>query len=458
MKSQACSTACLLVLSALAASPVAAADFGARAVLQGWDPRTPDQSPSTVLADRPDGIGDALRQMWPDVQAKICATLVAKLGVGGLAGGETLHDIQCRLDDAPPFDVIGAGRDGLRVTAPVGAYLEASSTTPDLVLGVGLGRDADPRFSIAVTAHLDIALALQSAGPLLRATRATAKFDAARIDSHNLTGDVLAFVVGTWAPFFGSPDFKALAEQAIDGVSADIIGRVDGALAPLNAAIVPPPGNVRLGARVRNRYLEIAFGPPPRLPPTQGTVSGTLRWDPATFTPRKGCASFALRASVQTGPVPMFAPDPTPPSRTVGVLQLADTGPGSCAYVLQGVADGWPNAIASQVLDPPVVRAGTSGDTHVIYALAADGWSGANATPVPAITGRDYRVRTSMLHTPGERIDAVRDVRSRIADPLVDPDRSNDALVVPAIVHDRAVQQRPAPLPATPAVAPARIP
>src|SRR5437870_3692325 len=141
------------LLSAAVASHAA---VGARVLLQEWSPLTPKQQGVRIVANDPSVVSDAVQKAWTEVRPRICAQLLAAMGKGRVAAGQTLYDIKCLLDEAPGFSVASAGPNALSATLAIGGYVEATSTTP-----TALGSYADPRFSLALKANLVLALAVQ---------------------------------------------------------------------------------------------------------------------------------------------------------------------------------------------------------------------------------------------------------------------------------------------------------
>ncbi|MEO6104379.1 MAG: hypothetical protein ABIP44_12195, partial [Pseudoxanthomonas sp.] len=155
--------------------------------------------------------------------------------------------------------------------------------------------------------------------------------------------------------------------------------------------------------------------------------------DPTKFTPRNGCNSFTVAASVQVGPVPIFIGG-GPPMQVLGSFQAAPRDASSCTFTLNGIASDWPNRLASQVLDPPIVNATTHYRT--VFSLAADGWPGASITPQPLADARNYKVLTYLLKTP-----PLVDARD-----LAHPDYRNPEINRDPRINPERQFDRPAPL------------
>ena len=382
----------------LACAIGAHAATGARVVLQAWNPLAPDRENNITLLEHPTLVSDALQDAWAQARPKICEQLRLKMGVGGAAHGETLSDITCLLDEQVVLEVVPAGQNALRAAFAVSGYIEATSTTPDVFLGIGLGEYADPRFSIALTARLNLTLAIQpDRHRTLHVSKTQFTLDNATLDSHNFSGDMLEFVVSELVPFFGGPDYKAMAEGAVNAVSVDVSNDFNAALGPVNAQLDGPSEAVRVGVSGRGNYISVAFAPREIVPPSNGRVSGLVRWDPAEFTPRNSCQSFDVRAAVQTGPIPLYAANAKAPMREMGAFHAEPAGYGTCAFTLSGIAAGWPNVLVSRVVDPPIVTDSGSAKHRRTYTLAKDGWDGRIVIPQPALAARNYKVHAHTL-------------------------------------------------------------
>ncbi len=413
----------IFVGTTLAASAgLAQAATGARAVLQAWNPVEPDQANVIPLFDEPSLVSDSLQDAWSRARPRICEQLRLKMGVGGAAHGQTLSDITCVLDEAVVLDVSSAGQNALHATFTVSGYVEATSTTPDVAFGVGLGEYADPRFSVALTAKLDLALAVQpNRDKTLRVSKAQFTLNDATLDSHNFSGDMLKFVAGELVPFFGGPDYKSMAENAVNAVSVDFARDFDAGLAPVNAQLKGPSDAVRVGLSGSGHYISVAFAPREIPPLLNGSMTGLLRWDPAQFSPRSGCQSFDIRATVQTGPVPMYTANAAAPTRQVGTFQASPVDASSCAFTLSGLAAGWPNVLTARVIDGNKVKNAGNSLYRVTIKLASDGWNGRVIVPQPLADARNYRVSLAMEATANEAYGVAAGKKGFRTNPVINP-------------------------------------
>ncbi|MEP6633164.1 MAG: hypothetical protein ABJA62_03060 [Luteimonas sp.] len=424
----------VFVGTTLAASAgFAQAVTGARAFLQAWNPVEPDQANVIPLFDEPTLVSDSLQGAWSRARPRICEQLRLKMGVGGAAHGETLSDITCLLDEAVVLDVTSAGQNALHATFAVSGYVEATSTTPDVAFGVGLGEYADPRFSVALTAKLDLVLAVQpDRGKTLRVSKAQFTLNDATLDSHNFSGDMLKFVAGELVPFFGGPDYKSMAENAVNAVGVDFVQDFDAGLAPVNAQLKGPSDVVRVGLSGSGHYISVAFAPREFTPLTNGRMTGMIRWDAAQFTPRDGCKSFDIRATVQTGPLPMYTPNASAPVREVGTLQISPVDAGSCAFTMSGLAAGWPNILTARLVGPYVAKSAGNALYRVSFGMRGDGWNGRLVVPAPLAEARNYLVARNVDATATEALGSAAAKKTYRTDPRINPEQFNTLQVDPA--------------------------
>ena len=408
-----------LPLVLVAGGPASAAT-GVRVVLQTWSPLTPDQQGVQTLVDHPSLVSDVVDQAWVSERENICTEIKGQLGVGGVAAGQTLSDITCLLDENPMLEITGGGDNALVATLQVHGYIEATSTTPTV-----LGAYADPRFSVALSARLKLVLAIQSdPRHTLRVSDARFSLSDAQLDSHNVPADLIEFVVDDLVPFFGGPNFKHIAENAINAASPSrrLVDRFDAGLTPLNAQLEGPSDAVRVGLMASEDRINVAFALRELDPPRDGSLRGTIGWNGAEFQPRQGCGSFDAHATVQTGPVPMFRANAEAPRREIGTFQSNPAGASACGFTLSGLAAGWPTVVRARVVDGSAVKTG-SALYSVSFGLHGQGWDGINVVPRASTDNRDYRVERSLGATavePGDYSSLRAVVKSR-TDPRINP-------------------------------------
>jgi hypothetical protein len=377
-------------LVALAAGSAHAA-VGARVLLQQWSPQTPEQQSVLILVNEPTVVSDAVQQAWSQARPLICAQLTAAMGRQGAAAGQTLYDIKCLLSPTATFSVSSAGKNALAVRLAVSGYVEASSTTPVP------GSFADPRVSLALTGEMQLAMTVQAdPNQTLHFEQAAFSLSGAKLDSHNAVADVVKFVADDLVPFFGGPNYKRMAENAINGVGMNVAGQFNNAVAPINAKLRGPSGAVRVGLWAKSDAIVVAFGPRELTPPTGGTMSGVFHASAKTPVSSKAqapdCGSMVITASVQTGPAPLLDPNGAlgeAPVRQVGSFSAQPGAAGECRYRVTNLAAGWPNQLQ------------TRNCKGLRYALRGEGWDGDVVKPNPAVE------RNFVMETPTECVDAA---------------------------------------------------
>src|SRR4030095_4985872 len=292
------------------------APVGLRIVIQGWNPLKPDEHHDQTILE-PTLVSEVLQGAWSFARDRICTQMKDKMGVGGFANGFTLSAIKCVLEERVAFKLTNANQNVLHGVFAVGGYFEAKSTTPD-----GFPAELDPRLSIAIKANLELTIAIQSnADQTLQVSNAKFTLTDATVDSHNPSADLLKFIAEDLIPFFGGKNYKRFAEDTINSVSADMSPYFNEGLPPVNARLKAPSDLVRVGLSFSSNLINVAFAPRAITPPTNGSMTGQLRCDPATFTPSNGCQSFDIGASVQVGPTPMFVVDAGAPTQKVGTFK-----------------------------------------------------------------------------------------------------------------------------------------
>ena len=379
----------LAVALMLALAPsLAAADTGARVFLQQWDPAHPQAQDFREVYRSPSIVSDELQAAWAEAVPLVCDNITADLVAPGRAAGETLSDVTCLLGEQAESRVDPGGALGSRFATrlAIDGYIEATTTTP-----LPLGAAFDPRFSIAVKGDLVLGLSFQH-DPVhpLHLDSVHFDLDGVDIDSHDFSGDLAKWAAGRMLPYFEQGPGKEMIEGAINASLEKHGDLFVAALQEMNSLLRAPPGYVRAGVRIAPDSVDLAFMPAPVPVPNGGMMKGTVRWDPASYSPARGCDSFDIEALVQTGPAPMFSGKP-PPTRRIGALNIHPDGPSACSFQLIGLAQGWPNQLTTRV-----EGAGGSGSNSMgigwTYEMLADGWPGHEIAPAPVANDRDYTV------------------------------------------------------------------
>lgn len=421
----------------------AQASVGLRVLVQEWNPAQPQQQSVKQLVNEPDAVSASLLKAWREARPRVCKALSDEMGKGRAANGYTLYKIDCVLDENPEFTVTSAGANALTATLSIGGYLAATSTTPDHI-----DRAFDPRFSVAVKSRLMLSLSVQpNLAQTLRVDKATFALSDATLDSHGLTGDLVKFVVSDLVPFFRGPNYRQLAERAINGVGADVAARFDTALASINERLRGPSGLVRVGVWGRPDAITVAFSPRETTPPSGGTLAGVFRPDGAETISR--CEGLAISATVQTGPAPLRDPggafDPAEaPRKKVGEFHIEPgAAPGQCLYRMTGLAAGWQNELElKSKLEQVAVATTTDRKKHYLrYSLKGDGWDGRRVKPQPSAQG-NYVVTFATVAEPSldRSIVANRTVPLQGGPHKTPGDRVGAAAATPATLNNAVIQ------------------
>lgn len=370
--------------------PLEPEDIGIRIVLQAWNPLNPDQNLDQTLLE-PALVSDSLQSAWSIARERICRELKTKMGVGGFAMGQTLSNIDCVLDERVAFKITNTSQNVLHGVFAVGGYLAVTSTTPD-----GIPAGLDPRLSIALKANMDLTVAIQpNPDQTLQVSSAKFTLSEATLDSHNLSADIVKFVVDDLIPFFSGPNYKSMAENAINSLSLDLARDFNEAIKPVNLKLKPASDAVRVGLSFSSNLINVAFAPRGIPPPTNGRMTGQLRWNPNQFTPGNGCQSFDIRAVVQVGPVPKFVVDANAPTRQVGTFQISAVDAHTCSFTLSGLAGGWPHVLTPRIIGASAATGTGSSIHNVSYTLVGDGWNGRTVVPQPVASNLNYKVSYS---------------------------------------------------------------
>ena len=378
---------------------VSAAPIGAQIIVQTWDPRNPDAQNIQTPYDSGSAVSDAFIDAWGKVRDHICGPLMQHMGKGDLlAKGVTLYGINCNIPDGEVIASQNGGR-GLKLAYRVkGASFKATSTTPDIVLGIGLDKAADPSFSVTLDLDFELGLALQESGDVLRVSAAKLVVSNADIKGRNAIGAALEWFDGKLSPIIMGQSFRSQAEAALNGINPDFANKVNARLAPVNNALRPPPNMTRSGQWARPGKIYIAFAPVEWVPPANSQVSGQVSWkDTDVKFSANSCADFSMSANVQTGPAPLTDPvtraTGPAPKRTVGQMvwasqTIAMGDNRECRYTLGALPGGVPVGIGARA--PVGKKTSSSRDISLPPMLVAKGWGG--RTVPDGGSGRDWEI------------------------------------------------------------------
>lgn len=415
---------------------VSAAPIGAQVIVQTWDPRNPDAQNIQTPYDSGSAVSDAVIGAWGQVRNVVCGPLKQHMGKGDLlAKGVTLYDIDCKLPDGELIASQNGGR-GLKLAYHVkGVSFAATSTTPDIALGIGAGSYADPRFSVAFDLDFELGLALQENGDVLRVSAAKVVVSNARIDSQNTSADIVKWFDDNLVPLIQGQSFRGQAEAALNGVNPDFANQVNAALAPVNNALRPPQNLIRSGLWARPGKIYIAFAPAEWVPPANSQVNGRVFWKIADINSSiASCAAFPMNAEVQTGPAPLTDPvsraTGAAPMRKVGqvvsaspVMAMGDTA--ECRYTFGALPAGVPVNMSASTPAGVKPKYGSNTFFKGAVTIAPAGWRGVTVPDGGA--GRDWQMASGVHANSVPTV--VLDPRQKILGPVVNPALSIDSKV-----------------------------
>jgi hypothetical protein len=383
---------------------------GYRVYLQAWNPQKPGQDTPVQVANQPAGISKPMNALWDAARAfltdpKNPDSVPSLLGKKDLiAKGVNLYNIKftvnplSAIDLQPSASVVYAGQGGsgprpqaaranaftLHWKIP-GTRLEFKATTPDLVKGIGVSRGLDPDLSAQIDLDITLGLAVSdTAGqPYLQVTEVQVFAKQTKIDSGNLSGDVLVALTNFLSNTLYGRSFNALLDQIFDdhnlaadpqhggfafgGVKTfDMQQMANDYLRPVNDAITASgvTNYVRTGVWVKpqanGRILTLLFAPKSLpLPPLKGSMIGSVQFDAATIPANKmptSCNGLVsgdrLDVEIQTGPRKVVDVDPfrygdAPMQRLTNVAFSGQPLQNhQCTYMLSGLALGYPNNVA----------------------------------------------------------------------------------------------------------------
>lgn len=439
---------CLLVVG-LFMAPALAAPIGAQVIVQAFDPRNPDAQNIQTPYDSGSAVSDAVMDAWGKLRNFVCGPLKQHMGKGNLlANGVTLYNIDCTLPDGELIASQNGGR-GLKLAYRVkGVSLAATSTTPDIALGIGLGSYADPRFSASFDLDFELGLALQETGDVLHVSAAKVAVSGARIDSHNASGDMLKWLDDNLVPIVKGQSFRAQAEAALNGINPDFANKVNTGLAPVNNALRPPQNLIRSGLWARPGKIYIAFAPAEWVPPTNSQVSGRVSWKSADINGSvDSCAAFPMSAGVQTGPAPLTDPvtraTGPAPTRTVGQVVSASpvTAMGDnmeCRYTLAALPGSVPVGISAKA--PVGLKPKYGSNTFfkgTAPILVAPGWGG--RTVPDGGSGRDWEMASGLRANSVPTVD-LNPPRKKIIDPVIN--QAINPTLNPALSTNRKLESK----------------
>ncbi len=469
-----------LIVAALASSvqmAEGAPPVGVKLLVQPWNPITDDDSVNTIY-DSNDVITRSIAGTWTRVKPKLIDSIKARLQTPNLlAEGVSLYDVKLNIN-TPELSIAPDGNAGFVAKLMVrDTYLEATSTTPDIAFGIGLGSYADPRCSIRFSLELTLKMAVTDDKARLLEAR-NAPNDAPvlvkdfKADSQNAPCDIAKFLASDVAKLFAGRDFWKWMTDEINNpqrkeykqLNDTIKQELNTALVAINAQAKVPAQYARLRVWARNDKLTVLFGVrelpvPARVATVQGRLAiGDLK---GLSSPISNCDQLRMTAMVKTGPSPVLDPSGTQfgdaPMVAVGKLRgsaIASPVAGqTCDYTVDQLVPGFPNLLKFGVAQPAAAPNNGSRKPTIVYALFVkpEGWKYDKALhPQPSIGGLNLTLLATNISASGyleldgrtryiDKGDPLKDMDTRIGKGVLNPQYKSPSLVNPSRAVSPAV-------------------
>ncbi len=438
----------LIVLTMGVCRVEAATPVGVKLMVQPWDPIRDDDT-VTTLFDSNDAITSVLNSTWDRVKPKLINSMTAQLSTPNLlADGVSLYGVKLNIN-TPELSVAPDGNNGFVAKLLVrDTYLEATSTTPDIAFGIGLGSYADPRCSIRFSLELTLKLGVTDDKTRLLESR-YAPNDAPvlvkdfKADSQNAPCDIAKFLASDVAKLLKGKDFWKWMTDEINNptrkeyreLNDTIKQALNTALVPVNAQLNLPAKYAqyaqyaRVGLWANKDKLTVLFGVRELpLPARTASASGRLKIGDlkGLALPINGCDQLRLSAKVKTGPRLVIDPLGSlgdAPMVAAGKLRgsaLAAPATGqSCDYTVDQLVPGFPNLLKFTVSQETTTRNRDSTEVYVM-GVRPEGWAYDKALhPQPSVGNLNLTLLVANVGAGGlrpqyERADAIRQ------DPLTD--------------------------------------
>jgi hypothetical protein len=397
----------------------AVAPVGVKLMVQPWDPIRDDDS-VTALYDSNDAITSAINLTWDKAKPKLINSITAQLSTPNLlAEGVSLYDVKLNIN-TPEISIAPDGNSGFVAKLLVrDTYLEATSTTPDVALGIGFGPYADPRCSIRFSVELTLKMGVTDDKARLLEARygpndAPVLLKDFKADSQNVPCDIAKFLASDVAKLLVGKDFWKWMTDEINNPQRKEYRELNDAIKQaLNAGLVPVNAQLnlpakyaqyaqyaRLGLWANKDKLTVLFGVRELPLPAARTASASGRLLIGDLMgvalPISNCDQLRMTAMVKTGPSPVLDPSGTrfgtPPMVAVGKLGgSAFTQPitgQACDYTVDQLVPGFPNLISFAVSKDGTARYRDTSNSPRVYMLTVSpqGWSYGRALhPQPSV-------------------------------------------------------------------------
>jgi hypothetical protein len=426
----------------------AVAPLGVKLMVQPWDPIKDDDSVMT-LYDSNDAITSAINSTWNIVKPKLINSITTQLSTPNLlAEGVSLYGVKLNIN-TPELSIAPDGNNAFVAKLLVrDTYLEATSTTPDIALGIGFGSYADSRCSIRFSLELTLKLGVTDDKARMLEARYTPMDTPVllkdfKADSQNVPCDIAKFLASDVAKLLVGKDFwKWMTDEINNPARKEYRELNDAIKQALNAGLVPVNAQLnlpakyaqyakyaRIGLWANKNKLTVLFGVR-ELPLPARTASATGRLKIGDLKglalPINGCDQLRMSARVKTGPrvvIDPFGSLGEAPMVAVGKLRgsaLAAPATGqSCDYTVDQLVPGFPNLLRFNVSQETMTRNRDSTEVYVM-GVRPEGWAYDKALhPQPSVGNLNLTLLVANAGAGGlrpqyERIDAIRQ------DPLTD--------------------------------------
>ena len=397
----------------------AVAPVGVKLMVQPWDPIRDDDSVIT-LYDNNDAITAALNSTWDQVKPKLISSMTAQLSTPNLlAEGVSLYGVKLNIN-TPELSIAPDGNNGFVAKLLVrDTYLEATSTTPDIAFGIGLGSYADPRCSIRFSLELTLKLGVTDDKTRLLEARyspndAPVLVKDFKADSQNAVCDIAKFLASDVAKIFAGKDFWKWMTDEINNptrkeykeLNATIKQALNSGLVTVNAQLNLPAKYARyaqyarVGLWANKDKLTVLFGVRELPLPAARTASASGRLSIGDLMgvalPISNCDQLRMTAMVKTGPSPALDSTGTrlgtPPLVAVGKLRGSALAAGNasqgCDYAVDQLVPGFPNLLSFATSKDGTARYRDAAGSPRVYMLAVnpEGWTYGRALhPQPTV-------------------------------------------------------------------------
>jgi hypothetical protein len=407
-------------IASMAAQPARAAEVGARVYTQLWAPEAAARDQVQTSYDNASVVSDAVKTAWDG--SKIAARIGIFTALNGrrVAPGMTLAGGATDLNEVTDISLLPAGptlqfrvpNTVVHISVGVKALGDADDYTAGLASAV-LSPQIDVSFDMLLNLSLNVsgnAVTATGVHAIVQNPTVTPKNDVAKA----LKG------INDLVAYFGGPDFVKVLEDQFNNTnlgSQSLLDSINQGMTPINKAeqaVTASTGFTLTTLWGDNNRLTFYYAPLPRTNiPTDGQMTGNVRWDPNQF-PTANCSSFRVFTDVQTGPRPLLMSDGqhygVAPTKRIGQFsahpaggQALSGGISSCDYTVSAIARNWFHSTSASSLAAPANSSGGSnaqfGNLHSAGYMLPVGWPGTSVIPDPIAANKDYEMLRGMSGT-----------------------------------------------------------